>query len=104
MLLEQERFESDVLGSAEPVLVDFYKTTCPPCRQLMATIDRLAGEGYAVSKVNVEDRPELAVRYRVSAVPTLVIVKGGAEVARFVGVQGEAALRAALDRAKAGAA
>jgi thioredoxin 1 len=99
MLLDQERFEADVLGSQAPVLVDFYGTWCPPCRQLAPTIDRLAESGYSVCKVNIDDRQDLTSRFHVSAVPTVVVLKGGQEVARFVGVQSERTLKNALDRA-----
>jgi thioredoxin 1 len=101
MLLDQNRFETDVLGTSESVLVDFYGTYCPPCRTLMPTIDRLVKDGYSVVKVNVEDRPELASQFGVKAVPTLVVLKGGQEVSRFVGLQSERTLRDALDRARA---
>ncbi len=100
MLLNQDRFEADVLGSAEPVLVDFFGTWCPPCKALAPTIDKIAGDGYRVCKVNVDDHPDLASRFRVNAVPALLVVKGGAVVARFVGVQRERTLKDALDRAR----
>jgi thioredoxin 1 len=99
MLQEQDRFEVDVLGSAEPVMVDFFGTWCPPCRALAPAIDRIARDGYAVCKVNVQERADLATRYGVRQVPTTVVVRGGEEVARFVGVQPERVLRDALDRA-----
>jgi thioredoxin 1 len=103
MLLEPNRFEADVLGSSEPVLVDFFSTDCPPCRRLAPTIDRLAEDGHAVCKVNVQERPDLAIRYGVKAVPTPVVLKGGEEVARLVGLPSERTLREALHRARAGA-
>jgi thioredoxin 1 len=101
MLLDPNRFETDVLGSPEAVLVDFYGTYCPPCRTLMPTIDKLAREGYPVVKVNVQDHPELAAEHGVKAVPTLLVLKGGEEVSRFVGLQPERTIRDALDRARA---
>src|SRR4051812_24904312 len=97
MLLNHDRFETDVLGSAEPVLVDFYGTFCPPCRQLAPTIDRLANDGYSVCKVNIQERPDLARKFGVNVVPTLVIVQAGQEVGRMVGLQPERKLRDALD-------
>ena len=101
MLLDATRFEDEVLGSAEPVLVDFFGTWCEPCKKLAPTLDKLAREGYRVCKVNVESRPDLAQCYRVGAVPTLVVLKRGEEADRFVGVQSERTLRDALDRAGA---
>ncbi len=100
MLLNQDRFEADVLGSAEPVLVDFFGTWCPPCKEIAPTIDKLAQDGYRVCKVNVDDHPGLASRFRVNAVPALLVVKGGEVVARFVGVQRERTLTDALERAR----
>jgi thiol-disulfide isomerase/thioredoxin len=61
-VLNQDRFEADVLGSAEPVLVDFFGTWCPPCKEIAPTIDKLAQDGYRVCKVNVDDHPDLARR------------------------------------------
>ncbi len=101
MLLNQSSFETDVLASSEPVLVDFFTTWCGPCKAVAPTVERLAQDGYAVCKVNAEQRPELATRYGVTSVPTLVVFKGGEQVARFTGVQSERTLRQALDSAKA---
>jgi thioredoxin 1 len=100
MMLDTARFATEVLGSQEPVLVDFYGSWCPPCERLAPLIDKLAGQGYRVCKVNVQAQPELAARYHVSAVPTLLVLRGGEETARFVGVQSERTLRAALDGAR----
>jgi thioredoxin 1 len=98
MHLHPERFESEVLASSEPVLVDFYTPRCVPCQQISPVIDALA-QDYPVCKVNAEEWMDLAIRYRVTGVPTLVIVAEGKEVARFVGVQPERKLRQALDQA-----
>jgi thioredoxin 1 len=99
MLLDQERLEADILSSAEPVLVDFFATWCGPCKLIAPTIDKIAEDGYRVIKVNAEDHPELTTRFRVGAFPTLLVVKGGEVVARFVGVQRMRTLTDALDRA-----
>jgi thioredoxin 1 len=101
MLLNQDQFETDVLGSAEPVLVDFFGTWCGPCKALAPVVEKLAREGYRVCKVDIDARPDLTGRYGVSALPTLVVLQGGEEVARFVGIQSERTLRNALDRAQA---
>jgi thioredoxin 1 len=98
MLLEQDRFEADVLGSTEPVLVDLYGDWCAPCKALAPVVEGLARD-YRVCKVNIDERGDLASRFHVNAVPTLVVVQGGREVERLVGVQSERRLRAALDRA-----
>ena len=103
--VDDTTFEQQVLKSEVPVLVDFYATWCPPCRQLAPRIDELSAE-YAgragVVKVNVDDAPDLGIRFGVSAVPTLILFDNGEPVARWAGVQSKQALTAALDRRIAG--
>ena len=82
-------FEAEVLGADKPVLVDFWATWCMPCRMLAPTIEELAEdlEGKViVGKVNVDEAPELARKYRVASIPTLLVFENGAEVRRSVGV------------------
>lgn len=83
-----EEFESKVLASAVPVLVDFYSDSCIPCKMLSPVLSRLESE-YAgklsIVKVNVNFDEELAERYEVLASPTLVLFKNGSEVTRHRG-------------------
>ena len=82
-------FETEVLASEKPVLVDFWATWCMPCRMLAPTVEEVADEteGRAVvGKVNVDEERELARRYRVASIPTLIVFENGAEVRRSVGV------------------
>ena len=82
-------FEKEVLGADKPVLVDFWATWCMPCRMLAPTIEELAEdlEGKViVGKVNVDEDPDLARKYRVASIPTLIVFENGAEVRRSVGV------------------
>lgn len=82
-------FETQVLASEKPVLVDFWATWCMPCRMLAPTVEEVADEteGRAVvGKVNVDEEMELARRYRVASIPTLIVFENGAEVRRSVGV------------------
>lgn len=82
-------FETEVLGADKPVLVDFWATWCMPCRMLAPTIEEVAEdlEGKViVGKVNVDDDPDLARKYRVASIPTLIVFENGAEVRRSVGV------------------
>ncbi len=92
-----EDFEGAVLLATGPVVVDFYGTHCPPCRALAPVLDALAAAfagRVTIVKVNVDEGGDLAERYAVTAVPTLVAFSGGAEIDRRVG----AAPRPALER------
>jgi thioredoxin 1 len=97
MLLQEFKWKAEVLQSAEPVLVDFWASWCPPCRMMNPTIEALARD-YKVCKVNVDTNQELAARYDISAIPALLIFKDGNIVARHQGVTPEATLRAELER------
>jgi thioredoxin 1 len=92
MLLEltADTFQKDVVESAVPVLVDFWSPSCAPCRRLAPVIDEIAGEAggrFRVGKVNAWEQPDLAVRYQISAVPTILVFKGGDVVNSVVGYQ-----------------
>lgn len=85
----RDNFESLALAAEKPVLVDFWASWCMPCRMLAPVVAEVADEtaGKAiVGKVNVDEEVELARRYRVSSIPTLIVFENGAEVRRSVGV------------------
>src|SRR5262249_44389267 len=100
--LTADNFQHDVIDSLVPVLVDFWSPGCAPCRRLARIIDELAVEAggqFQVGKVNTWEEQDLAVRYRISAVPTLLVFKGGAVVNTLVGYQDKRRLLEALQPA-----
>ncbi|MFT5522676.1 MAG: thioredoxin 1 [Pirellulaceae bacterium] len=97
--ISQNEFDQVVLKSDKPVLVDFWSPTCGPCRAMNPVLDQLAldVEGQAtVVKVNVDEDPQLAIRYKVSAIPNLTVFSGGELIAQLQGTQGVETLRTAL--------
>ncbi|MEF2845979.1 MAG: thioredoxin [Eggerthellaceae bacterium] len=92
-------FQEKVLNSSKPVLVDFFATWCGPCKMMAPVLDELAGEvaGKAeVYKVDVDAEPQLAQKYGIMSVPTMIIFKNGAIDNQFIGVQPKQALANAL--------
>ena len=90
-------FETEVLKSEKPVLIDFWATWCGPCMRQGPIVEELAEEGYAVGKVDVDQNMALAQQFRVVSIPTLILFKNGAEVQRFVGLTSKEDLESALE-------
>ena len=97
--INQTQFQTEVLDSNLPVLVDFYATWCPPCRALGPILDRLAEEfagQIKLVKINSDEEPSLAEAYDVTGLPTVVFFEAGEDVGQFSGLPQESALREQL--------
>jgi len=93
-------FESEVINSATPVVVDFWAPWCGPCKLIAPTIAELATEfagKVKIGKINTDDNPEVATQQGISAIPTVMIFKGGSVVQRFVGVTAKPKLLEAIN-------
>lgn len=90
IILTEKNFEEEVLRSDKPVLVDFWATWCGPCRMLAPTIAQIAQEQEGVikvGKIDVDEEPELAARFGIASIPTLMVFENGQVKKSSVGVQ-----------------
>jgi len=101
-ITSETEFDEKIVKADKPVLVDFWAPWCGPCKMVGPEVEAVA-EAYqgkaVVAKVNVDDNPQLAGKYNVMGVPTLIVVKNGQEVNRIVGYRPRKELSAALDGA-----
>ena len=93
--INSENYEEEVLKSNKPVIVDFYADWCGPCRMMSPIIDEIAEEKadcIKVGKVNVDENRDLAMKYEVMTIPTILIIKEGKVEKYFVGVTDKSAI------------
>jgi thioredoxin 1 len=98
------QFDTEVLQSETPVIVDFWAEWCGPCRAVAPVLQQIADEREGelrVVKVNIDEEPELAQRYGILSIPTIVLFKGGAPAAAAVGAQPKRMLEQSLGLAEA---
>ena len=95
-----QNFENEVLQSDKPVLVDFWAEWCMPCRMLAPTIDKIAesySEKVKVGKLDTDSNREIAIKYQISAIPTVILFKDGQVAQKFVGLKQEREFKEAID-------
>ena len=94
-------WESEVLKSGSPVLVDFWAPWCGPCRAVAPVLEALAGERAGklkIAKLNVDENPRTSARFAVQAIPTMIVFRGPLEVDQIRGAVPKATIEAHLDR------
>ena len=97
--LSESTFDETIKAAEEPILVDFWAEWCGPCKMIAPILDEVAGEQQGkvkVMKVNVDEQPDLARRFDVMSIPTLILFKDGAPAKRLVGARGKGQLLADL--------
>jgi len=99
--LTDGNWDAEVVKAEGTVLVDFWASWCPPCRMIAPSIEALAGEfkdRAKVGKLNVDDNPEVAARYRITSIPTLLVFRGGQIVDQRVGALPKPEIASLIER------
>ena len=100
VVITDTEFDSTVLQSDKPVVLDFWAEWCQPCKMLSPTVEEIAGEyedTIIVGKLNVDDNPSTATKYGIRGIPTLLFFKGGKVVQQLVGVKSKAEIKKVID-------
>ena len=101
MVITDGNFESEVLKSTKPVLVDFWAVWCGPCQvqgPIVEDVAKVMAGKAVVGKLNVDENPRMAQKYSVMSIPTLIVFKGGMVVKQFIGVQSKEVLLSELNK------
>jgi thioredoxin len=106
-VITDQTFEREVMQEkGRPVLVDAWAPWCGPCRLIAPVIDQLAAESqsrYKIGKLNVDENPQIASRYQIASIPTMLIFRDGQLVDRIIGLQSKPAIAERLNRATSAA-
>lgn len=96
--INKQNFDSEVMNSDRPVLLDFWAPWCAPCRMVMPIVEEIAKErtDIKVGKINIDEQPELASKYSVMSIPTLLVVKNGEVANHAVGARSKKAILSML--------
>ena len=99
LTITKENFSTEVLNSDKPVLIDFWADWCGPCKMIAPSIEEIANEStdYKVGKINIDEQPELAAKFQVMSIPTLIVMKSGKVAKTSVGAKPKSSILAMLN-------
>lgn len=101
MQIKSDNFETEVMNSEKLVLIDFWADWCMPCKMIAPAVEELAREyegKVTVGKLNVDQEREIAIKFNIVSIPTIIFVKDGREVDRIIGAVPKSAIKEKLDK------